>query len=110
MWSILDLINDWYDDGEENKLIRRVLWCEVVNSYHVNGRTIYSWLHSLPSGHPLTTVINSIYNHIAFRHCWVDAHDGKITSLESFNDEVYVVSYGDDNVVNVSDKSMTFFN
>ena len=83
--AILDLINEWYDDGEENAQIRRVLWEEVYNSKHISGSNVYWWTHSLPSGHPLTTVINSVYNNLAFRYCWVVAHGGKVSSLEDFD-------------------------
>ncbi len=69
--AILDVINDWYDDGEENARIRKVLWAEVYNSKHISGSNVYWWTHSLPSGHPLTTIINSIYNNICFRICWL---------------------------------------
>lgn len=108
--SILDFINNWYDDGAENKRIRTVLWCEVFASRHINGNDIYEWTHSLPSGHVLTVIINSIYDHIAFRYAWVVAHQYDTTSLYTYNDNVYCVAYGDDNVLNVSDSALEFFN
>lgn len=35
--EILDYINRWYNDGEENARIRRVLWLELCHSRHVGG-------------------------------------------------------------------------
>lgn len=71
---------------------------------------MYEWNHSLPSGHPLTSIINTIYNQIAFRYCWILAHDGRTSTLKYFDDHVYVITYGDDNVVNVSPEVSPYYN
>lgn len=107
---ILDLINSWYDDGAENALVRSVLWCEVFNSRHINGNKVYEWCHSLPSGHVLTVIINSIYDHIAFRFAWIQAHGGNPLSLANYNDNVFCIAFGDDNVLNISKSSLDVFN
>ena len=92
---ILDFINRWYDDGEENARIRRVLWLELTHSRHIGGtgfdqRHIYQWAKSLPSGHPFTTIINSIYSLFmlvsAYIHCTGDR--------TGFWDYVYAAVYG----------------
>lgn len=108
--GVLQIINDWYADGEENAKIRTVLWQEIINSRHLYGDTIYEWNHSLPSGNPLTTIINSLYNGIIFRMAWVAAHPGDRHALSRFEENVYLVAYGDDNVLNVSEESIGIFN
>jgi hypothetical protein len=67
LWAILDFINRWYDDGEENAQVRRVLWMDLVHSRHLTGigsqlKYIVQWNKSLPSGHPLTTIVNSLFS------------------------------------------------
>nr|APG78016.1 hypothetical protein 1 [Beihai picorna-like virus 74] len=112
LWSICDIINDWYDDGEENKRIRRVLWAEIVNSVHVCGDAIYHWTHSQPSGNPLTAILNSVYNSIACRYVWMLLTESRPQdhSMRSFRENVSMVAYGDDNVLNISDYAIGFYN
>jgi hypothetical protein len=102
--AILDIINTWYDDG--NDLIREVLWQDVVNSVHVVDGKIFEWSSSLPSGHPGTIVINCLYNHLAFRLCWQLAG----LDIYEFNEKVYVIIMGDDNVFSVDQKYREQFN
>nr|WKV33299.1 MAG: RNA-dependent RNA polymerase [Riboviria sp.] len=101
---ILDYINEWYDDGPINARVRKVLWEDLVHSRHVGGsannRTfIYQWNKSLPSGHPFTTIVNSMYSLLLLVACYVH-----ITGdLVGFWRNVSPVTYGDDNAVNTSD-------
>lgn len=115
LWSILDQINDWYDDGEENKLVRRVLWCEVAHSKHLGGLgfasdTFYQWNKSLPSGHPATTIINSFYNLTIFVMVWHRAIQGTERAGNDFWRFNYICTYGDDNILNISDQHIKEFN
>lgn len=108
--AILNIINRWYDDGEENALIREVLWAEVVQSKHISGRIIYTWPMSLPSGHPLTALINTMYNGLAFRYCWYRANDMDRLMLNKFLQYVYTIMLGDDNVYTVHPEFVDKFN
>lgn len=104
MVRILNYINDWYDDGPQNALVRRVLWEDLCHSRHIGGkgdnqRYIYQWNKSLPSGHPFTTCINSIYSLVVL----VTAYMHITKDWTGFWDKVHALTYGDDNVVNVSD-------
>lgn len=101
---ILDFINEWYNDGPENALARRVLWEDLVHSRHLGGdgkqkqNIVYQWNKSLPSGHPFTTIVNSMYSLLLLVACY-----GEIMgSSHDFWDKVFAITYGDDNVVNVS--------
>jgi hypothetical protein len=110
--AICDIINDWYDDGEENQRIRRILWRETVNSIHVCKDSIYMWTHSQPSGNALTAILNSMYNAIACRYVWmvVTQKETSLHSMKAFRENVNMVSYGDDNLLNVSDEVIDIFN
>lgn len=108
---VLDIVNDWYCDGEENQRIRKVLWLELTHSRHIGGTGfdqchIYQWNHSLPSGHPFTTIINSIYSLVLL----VGSYIKRTGDWSGFWENATAVTYGDDNIVNVSDKIATVYN
>lgn len=107
-WKLLDVIQEWYDD--DNYDIRRMLWLELVNSRHIVGSNVYDWFSSLPSGHPLTAMINSMYNQFLFRYCWFRANGNDIIELWKFDANVYIIALGDDNVFNVSYEYRDIFN
>lgn len=111
MWEFVNVINDWYDDGEENALIRQTLFLEVINSMHLCDGMFYMMNHSQPSGNPITTALNSFYNSISMRIVYdiCRKRAGQSVNLD-FNSQVNMVSYGDDNVVNFTDLVSTWFN
>lgn len=105
--KFVDHINRWYDDapgdggsGERNNLIRRILWLELVHSRHIGGlgtdqTFIYQWNKSLPSGHPCTTLANSLYA----LFCLIVAYISATKDMTGFWDHVAALTYGDDNIV-----------
>jgi hypothetical protein len=111
LWAVLDFINNWYNDGEENARIRRVLFMDLAHSRHITSqqgslRYVVQWNKSLPSGHPMTTFVNSLYAMISLVICY-----GRLTgNFTDFWDECYAATNGDDNIVSVSDKKAPFFN
>jgi hypothetical protein len=110
-YAILDFVNRWYDDGEENAQIRAVLWLDLVHSRHLGGDGrdqchLYQWNKSLPSGHPFTTPVNSLYSLITLTACYCKA-TGDYANMW---DHVYIATFGDDNIVNVDDATSEVFN
>jgi len=111
LWEILYQINIWYGDSQENQLIRERLWYEVTNSIHVVDNTLVMWTNSLPSGHPMTSIINSMYNNIAFRYCWARLMNATtIKDIRNFDNNVYLITLGDDNLFAVSPQYREQFN
>jgi hypothetical protein len=120
LWRMLDMINEWYNDGEENAHIRRVLWMNIVHAIHVNGRVMYQATHSQPSGCPLTAILNSIYNSIVIRIVYLICAKkqenkekikiGTYANMKNFNDWVACVSYGDDNLIAIINFILPWFN
>jgi len=108
--EIVNIVNDHYNDGEENAQIRRVLWKEIVNSVHVCGDDVYMWTHSQPSGCPITAILNSLYNSISMRYVWMSVMPAEYCTMRAFNEHVAMVSYGDDNCVGISDAVVDHFN
>jgi hypothetical protein len=112
--KIVKRINDWYDarvgvDENANR-IRTALWAEVYNSRNIIHKDVYEWDGSLPSGHPGTTAINNIVNHIYFRYAWVCAHEHSISSLTKFDECVKLVTGGDDNILCLNAHAQEVFN
>lgn len=108
LYKILDIVNDFYNDG--NDLIRHVLWKEIVNSIHVKENSVYLWTHSQPSGCPITAILNSLYNSVSMRYVWLLKVPQKFQTMRHFNEHVAMVSYGDDNLINISDEVVDYFN
>jgi len=102
--KICEKINVWY--GDDNSLVRTVLFEEICNGIHVCRNHVYGWTHSQPSGNPLTVIINSIFNSIIMRMAFVKLGG----SLMDYDKHVRMVNYGDDNLFSVSDNYITTFN
>lgn len=100
--------------SERDKAIMDVLAVTLAQPYHRSSGFVYELDHGMPSGNPMTSIMNSIFGMIAFRLCWLKCtHDQFISpqlSLKAFNENVQLVMYGDDNLVNVSDDFIGSFN
>jgi len=107
MERFADVANKFYNDGEENATIRRVLLLEVFNSVHLCGNKFIQLTHSQPSGNPLTTILNSFYNSVSMRVAYYRCFDGV---APPFMENVSMVSYGDDNVINFTGNVAEQFN
>ncbi|UXD79993.1 putative non-structural polyprotein [Linepithema humile picorna-like virus 3] len=107
-----DVVSDWYDDGEENRVLRNVFMQDIFNSMHLVHDTFYQMNHSQPSGNPATTILNSFYNSVSMRMVFLRCarRAGQPANMRYFNENVSMVSYGDDNVVNMSDRVVQWFN
>lgn len=91
--AVLDLINRWYGDDKEGNLVRTILFEEVINPLHLNGRRLYYWHSGLSSGILLTTLINNIINQILFRIVFEMMYG----AIHDFNNFVELITGGDDN-------------
>lgn len=105
MDAILDMINRWYNNSEDN-VIRTCLWAEITNSVHIGQGSLYQWISGMPSGNPLTTIINTIYNNIIFRIAFIKAN----LDIKTFNEKVYLIAYGDDNAFSCTKDIREAFN
>jgi hypothetical protein len=109
MMEICEAINRWYDDGPENAMIRRTLFLEIVNSKHIYGKTIYEWLGSEPSGHPLTAVLNTLYTLTFFRLTYGETNPKGFLAMVEYDDHVYTIALGDDHINAVDEYAREFF-
>jgi hypothetical protein len=112
---ILDIIERYYYENNgpslnsnynSEKTVRKVLWCEVLNSRHVWNNLIYEWDSSLPSGCSLTATINTMYNNIAFKYCHLRA----VKNSKYDPNDMRVIALGDDCIFSVSDSISQLLN
>jgi len=59
-----------------------------------------------PSGHPLTVIVNSLVNSLYMR--WMYKRLNPLKECHSFKDNVALMTYGDDNIMGVSDETPWF--
>lgn len=107
MTAVLQVIQHWYGGTEEEQLIRHILWLDITYSKHVLGTKVYQWSGSLPSGNPLTPVVNSLANHILHRLCYEHLTGG---SPYDFRKHVKLITLGDDSAGTVSQMFSKQFN
>jgi hypothetical protein len=112
LFRIMEVINSWYDDGEENALIRRCLAHYLFNATYLLDGNLFYLNHSQPSGNPLTTVINCMYNMFIFRYCYLLAQfeNGMAQELSSYRNNVCGVFYGDDSIMSISPSIINWYN
>lgn len=106
---VCELVNDWYDDSEENKTVRRVLFSSVKNAYHLCGRSIYRCNHGNTSGNAMTSFINSFGNSGMSRYIFIQIGRKYSVDIALYRTHVRSVNYGDDNLFHV-DPSIDWFN
>jgi hypothetical protein len=98
--AIRDEIQKWFGDPVDSGqfVARQTIFNDLMNSRHVRGSKIMQWSSGLPSGHPLTTLVNCFYNHLAFRYCWIRINGSDLAASNTFENHVTLFVLGDDNV------------
>lgn len=90
--------------------ITHVHVCEQIINEH-RYHLFYQVCNGMPSGNPGTAIANSVCNAWMMLYCWFEMSEGtSLCSPESFFDSVYLCTYGDDIVVNVSDTVIDWYN
>lgn len=118
---VMEILSElYYDASYEDDRVRKVIADDIIHSIHLNGENVYQWTHSNPSGNPMTTPINCIYQMLTARLVWLSLIDqdleldnGKWTSdftINDFDDHVAALFYGDDNLIGVSDEVKSWYN
>jgi len=110
--AVMKIINRWYSaNGDlEWKMARKSLF-ECINSFrHIVLNTMYDTHCGVPSGHPLTVVVNSIVNMIYLRCAWKKLAPVELRRMDSMDEQVRFFVYGDDFVASVRPEALEFFN
>jgi len=98
--KVLEFINDWYDDGEVNRNVRKLLFEHIFHSYHILYDIVYRLAKGNPSGNPLTAIYNSLCNMIILFIVLTYDFQHKVTDYE-------IAVYGDDNIITTNDIRVT---
>jgi len=110
LFAALDVINTWYGDDVEGNMVREVLMMDIAFSMHVIGQSVYMWTHSMPSGVYLTATVNTVIGQMLMRLFYMSTAPRHMANMSSFEKNVSIVIYGDDNVVGISKEAKGFFN
>jgi hypothetical protein len=118
--EIIGIINDWYGKDNPDNLAREVIFFMVISATYCCKGDFYILLGANPSGNALTAFINGIYGCLFFRYCYYLRMDqllrAKILDVKhiklfrDFSAQVKLVVFGDDNIMNVSDTIIGWFN
>lgn len=109
--KILEKINDWYNDGDENALIRACLWEHISNADVLVKDEVIRQTHSQPSGNPLTVIVNSLFNGIIMRVAYLMLkQENGWAPICDYSDHVAEAIYGDDDVKSISSDTISWFN
>jgi len=99
--------------GERTIRVCLGLWSHLVHSVHIYDDNVYMWTHSQPSGNPFTVIINCLYNSTIMRLSWIrvmEKFQPRLRSMKWFNEYVALITYGDDNVLNIDAKVVQWYN
>lgn len=90
---------------EDLKVITGIAYDTAFPVTNFNGDLI-EFFGSNPSGHPLTVIINGIVNALYMRYAFCMLNPNQ--SCNEFKSVVHLMTYGDDNIMGVSDKAPWF--
>ncbi len=91
--------------SDEDLMIIHCIGEDTAFSFVNFGGDLLQFFGSNPSGHPLTVIINCLVNALYMRYCFASLHPGSESisiKLRQFKKLVKLLTYGDDNVMNVS--------
>jgi hypothetical protein len=89
-------------NNEKDQKVRKALWRNISHSTHIVGAFVLAFSRSNPSGCPITTELNSLYNIIAT----IYAYGRVAVKMENFYKDVFMVAYGDDNIITIDQNSV----
>lgn len=110
IYEFAEIASRWYDDGEENRNIRRVLITECCKTYHLALDYVFETVQGMPSGNPATALINSIGNFIYHGCAYLRLAPPSLRSAFHFRNFVRCFTYGDDNILSIAPEIISFYN
>lgn len=111
---VLSVIEAYYvDSSPEDRLVRRILFMNFVNSFHIADGIIYEHVGGNPSGQPITPHYNSIANMFIIYGAanWI-RHTQNLTddiTVKDMFESVNEITYGDDNAIAYKDLVQVLF-
>ncbi len=112
-----ECVVEWFRyHGAEPEHVKRVKWlieCDIINPLHLCANVVYQTLDGISSGSPLTGEMNSIPNLFYIRNCYLEImskFSPSLATMQTFDEKVRIVVYGDDLIMSVSDDICEIFN
>jgi hypothetical protein len=103
-WMFWQLYPQHYTVELDN-LIRSLL-TDLLNACYLMDKDIVMARGPNPSGQNMTVIHNCLINSLLVRCAWIDLG----LPIEDFNGNVTLLTYGDDNIMGISDDSIQIFN
>lgn len=103
MEAAIEVINQWYNDSDENQTIRQNIGEVLIDTQLLVGYSIFQKRKGMPSGCAITTELNSLMNWILLVSCF-KALEPKL----EYRDHLELAVYGDDHIVSVSKAAQKF--
>uniref|UniRef100_A0AAT9JG00 RNA-directed RNA polymerase n=1 Tax=Indotermes dicistro-like virus 1 TaxID=3032218 RepID=A0AAT9JG00_9VIRU len=92
----VDVLASLVDDQVER---RAEIWSSsLANAWHITGNLVYQMSHGIPSGTPVTSLLDSICNWGYHLLCWLDCG----YTLDEWEPNVEAHFFGDDSLVKVA--------
>jgi len=110
LMGVCEIINDWYDDNEENKIARRVMFDEMIHTPQCAGNEVYFTHIGNPSGNPLTVIINTLVHMMKFLYAYYKRVPSDLNSLQDFLQNITLFIYGDDGICSIKKEVLPYFN
>lgn len=109
-WILAELLRaaGW---SEDELMVIHCIGVDTAYSYVNFDGDLVEFFGSNPSGHPLTVIVNCLVNALYMRYCFLELNDLPGTDYERvrrFKEHVNLLTYGDDNAMNVSRKADWF--
>nr|AAV86083.1 polyprotein [Maize chlorotic dwarf virus] len=112
--SITQVVNNWYNDGEENARTRHALISSIIHREGIVKEYLFQYCQGMPSGFAMTVIFNSFVNYYYLAMAWMNLISSSPLSpqstLRDFDEYCKVVVYGDDNIVSVSEEFIPYYN
>jgi hypothetical protein len=113
IFASADIIERWYRIYDPNyspvdAKVRRVLMEEIVHTRQICGGSVYETHQGMPSGCPLTAILNTLCNAVYLRTAYhaLRPKDCELEYAKVVRDKIF----GDDNVLGVSPTVQAWFN
>lgn len=83
--------------ADRHDRMRDTLVNKFIHQFHLRGRVLDMWTGSLPSGDPMTSIINSLLNISYLTYCMVRGNSNDLSLLRKYPDFLSIRVLGDDN-------------
>lgn len=94
----VEVVNNWYNDGEQNAFVRKVLGYELIHTYVLIKDTLVKKYRGNPSGNPLTMILNSFASIFLLMKYYYRSVSTKHKDFNLFFKYVKYFVLGDDNI------------